>query len=310
MQCSNKSKLLFLWFPLSCIHVRVFQKSCKALITSLFDCCHAPDVFKHPKQIKVEWKTIFFKLIDKWGSSSKPVVDGWHNRDLSNWPFFRWTTGSRLSAILWRVCLLDKWYCGWQERTSFCWYSRHECDVSSIVLPKRIEFFVYSACPEFATLHFYVNNLHCSYLQGELLLYHKVCVFLNHRCNMNTSTIASNVTRREQCGHASNSLILNVIVTIFLFVLLLGILLGNTLVIMAIAMVRRLWTPPNILLVSLAASDWLIGAIVVPLSLLTEQRYIFGHACDIILLLENLLSSSSIINLTAIAVDRYLLLTR
>lgn len=88
---------------------------------------------------------------------------------------------------------------------------------------------------------------------------------------------------------------------------------GNIMICLAVLMVRKLRTPPNFLLVSLALTDLLVGAIVEPLSLIYEIRgqWIFGPVvCKFYTSADVTLCTASILNLCAISVDRYMAITK
>ncbi|XP_030638793.1 trace amine-associated receptor 13c-like [Chanos chanos] len=86
---------------------------------------------------------------------------------------------------------------------------------------------------------------------------------------------------------------------------------GNLLVIISVCHFKRLQTPTNILILSLAVSDFLVGLFVMPLQLimLIESCWIFGEAvCMLYIFFSFQLTCVSINNVTLIAVDRYLAL--
>src|SRR6218665_991523 len=92
-----------------------------------------------------------------------------------------------------------------------------------------------------------------------------------------------------------------------------GTVLGNVLVVTAVAIVRKLQTPSNLLIVSLAVSDLLVAVLVMPPATAYELmgRWTLGTAvCDAWTSLDVLLCTASILNLCTISVDRYLVITR
>lgn len=84
---------------------------------------------------------------------------------------------------------------------------------------------------------------------------------------------------------------------------------GNILVLLSVAINRKLRTTTNYLVVSLAAADLLIGSLVLPFSaiLQLEKRWLFGSMfCDIWASTDVLCCTASILSLCAISIDRYI----
>ncbi|XP_065119565.2 trace amine-associated receptor 13c-like [Paramisgurnus dabryanus] len=82
----------------------------------------------------------------------------------------------------------------------------------------------------------------------------------------------------------------------------------NLLVIISISHFKKLHTPTNMLILSLAVADLLIGLIVMPLEAirLIEMCWYFGDTiCRLFLIFLELFLSTSLSNLVLIAVDRY-----
>ncbi|OON13863.1 7 transmembrane receptor [Opisthorchis viverrini] len=88
---------------------------------------------------------------------------------------------------------------------------------------------------------------------------------------------------------------------------------GNFLVILAVTLVKKLQTPSNILIVSLAFSDFFVGLLVLPFAILDLLKgyWPFNEPlCDMYISFDVLLCTASILNLCAISIDRYLVITR
>ncbi|XP_056322450.1 trace amine-associated receptor 13c-like [Danio aesculapii] len=82
----------------------------------------------------------------------------------------------------------------------------------------------------------------------------------------------------------------------------------NLLVIISISHFKKLHTPTNMIILSLAVNDLLIGLIVMPVDAvkLIETCWYFGDTlCDLYMIIMGLLLSASLSNLILIAVDRY-----
>uniref|UniRef100_A0AAY4B1B0 G-protein coupled receptors family 1 profile domain-containing protein n=1 Tax=Denticeps clupeoides TaxID=299321 RepID=A0AAY4B1B0_9TELE len=84
---------------------------------------------------------------------------------------------------------------------------------------------------------------------------------------------------------------------------------GNLLVIVSVCHFKQLHTPTNLLILSLAVADFLMGILVMPfqMSFTIEPCWMFGFVlCEIYKLCSMQLTVVSIFNVTLIAVDRYI----
>ncbi|KAI4900235.1 hypothetical protein NFI96_026025 [Prochilodus magdalenae] len=87
---------------------------------------------------------------------------------------------------------------------------------------------------------------------------------------------------------------------------------GNLLIIISVCHFKRLHTPTNMLILSLAVSDFLVGLLVIPVTLIwaIESCWVFTRGfCMGYLLTSYCLTSTSIYNVALIAVDRYFALS-
>ncbi|XP_044141596.1 5-hydroxytryptamine receptor 1D [Bufo gargarizans] len=103
-----------------------------------------------------------------------------------------------------------------------------------------------------------------------------------------------------------------VTVSIFLSLLTLATLLSNIFVIITIYMTRKLHTPANYLIGSLAFTDLLVSILVMPISIVytVNHSWTFGQIiCDIWLLSDITCCTASILHLCVIALDRYWAIT-
>lgn len=90
-------------------------------------------------------------------------------------------------------------------------------------------------------------------------------------------------------------------------------IVGNILVIIAVLTSRSLKGPQNLFLVSLAAADILVATLIIPFSLANELQGFWAFSsiwCEIFLALDVLFCTSSIVHLCAIALDRFLSISR
>ncbi|XP_059199428.1 trace amine-associated receptor 13c-like [Centropristis striata] len=82
----------------------------------------------------------------------------------------------------------------------------------------------------------------------------------------------------------------------------------NLLIIISVSHFRQLHTPTNILLLSLAVSDFLVGLLVMPVDALQRTHcWLFGDlVCSLYVFVSYITFSASVVNMVLISVDRYL----
>uniref|UniRef100_A0AAG5CS18 G-protein coupled receptors family 1 profile domain-containing protein n=1 Tax=Anopheles atroparvus TaxID=41427 RepID=A0AAG5CS18_ANOAO len=90
-------------------------------------------------------------------------------------------------------------------------------------------------------------------------------------------------------------------------------LFGNVLVILAVCRERTLQTVTNYFIVSLAIADLLVAVVVMPFAvyvLVNGAWSLPNFACDFYIAMDVICSTSSIFNLVAISIDRYIAVTQ
>ncbi|XP_058064373.1 alpha-2Db adrenergic receptor [Anopheles bellator] len=104
-----------------------------------------------------------------------------------------------------------------------------------------------------------------------------------------------------------------IVASIIVTILMIVIVVGNMLVIIAIATEKTLKNIQNWFIASLAVADFFLGLVIMPFSLANELMgyWIFGNWwCDVHSAMDVLLCTSSIMNLCLISLDRYWSITK
>lgn len=125
--------------------------------------------------------------------------------------------------------------------------------------------------------------------------------------NVSFNTTADSV---EASGYSDVEII---IISILFLSIIVGTVVGNILVCVAVCLVRKLRRPCNYLLVSLAISDLCVAILVMPMATFYEihGRWIFGEImCNLWVSFDVLCCTASILNLCMISVDRYYAITK
>ncbi|KAI4900078.1 hypothetical protein NFI96_007093 [Prochilodus magdalenae] len=115
----------------------------------------------------------------------------------------------------------------------------------------------------------------------------------------------NNASCRKEVRTGSGNLLLYV----FLSCVSLCTVLMNLLVIISISHFKQLHTPTNLLILSLAVADLLVGLVVMPVNimqLIHSCWYLGKVACSVYPVINGLSSSASLCSLVFIAVDRYI----
>ncbi|KAM4630499.1 alpha-2Db adrenergic receptor-like [Polymixia lowei] len=126
----------------------------------------------------------------------------------------------------------------------------------------------------------------------------------------NINQIPSNSSRSPPLPHSQ---VASVFIVLVVTVIILGTVVGNVLVVVAVFTSRALRAPQNLFLVSLASADILVATLVIPFSLANEVMgyWYFGPTwCSFYLALDVLFCTSSIVHLCAISLDRYWSITK
>ncbi|XP_025992168.2 dopamine D2-like receptor isoform X3 [Solenopsis invicta] len=168
----------------------------------------------------------------------------------------------------------------------------------------------------FDDLSDYINRLNYSVLVN-LTAYYDGGAGLNlSSVNCTSSIVAGGAVRPGECAGTAGvdeksnanswwALILVIVPCLTLF--------GNVLVILAVVKERTLQTVTNYFIVSLAVADLLVAVLVMPFAvyvLVNGSWSLPGFVCDFYIAMDVTCSTSSIFNLVAISIDRYIAVTQ
>ncbi|CAB3227636.1 unnamed protein product [Arctia plantaginis] len=128
-------------------------------------------------------------------------------------------------------------------------------------------------------------------------------------------TLDDNITlyRPSHIKHLKYSTPVAIFLTLIFMIVIVGTVIGNILVCVAVRLVRKLRRPSNYLIVSLAVSDLCVALMVMPVATVYDimGTWPFGPViCDFWVSSDVLSCTASILNLCMISVDRYYAITK
>lgn len=136
----------------------------------------------------------------------------------------------------------------------------------------------------------------------------------NSMDGMDDYDVSMNGTNNTVVLHALGYSTLHIIISsIVLTFMMIVVVIGNMLVIIAIATEKSLKNLQNWFIASLAVADFFVGLLIMPFSLANELMgyWIFGSVwCSIHSAMDVLLCTSSIMNICLISLDRYWSITQ
>ncbi|XP_059355268.1 trace amine-associated receptor 4-like [Carassius carassius] len=115
--------------------------------------------------------------------------------------------------------------------------------------------------------------------------------------------------RPDSCMKLHRLTVVKVVMYVFMVLMILTTVFGNLLIIISISHFKQLQSPTHLIVRSLAASDCLLGSLVMPYSMVRSVEgcwYLGDVVCKVHSSLDMTFSISSLIHLSLISVDRYM----
>ncbi|XP_026118392.1 trace amine-associated receptor 4-like [Carassius auratus] len=115
--------------------------------------------------------------------------------------------------------------------------------------------------------------------------------------------------RPDSCMKLHRLTVVKVAMYVFMVLLILTTVFGNLLIIISISHFKQLQSPTHLIVRSLAASDCLLGSLVMPFSMVRSVEgcwYLGDFVCKVHSSLDMSFCISSILHLSLISVDRYM----
>ncbi|KAJ0170828.1 hypothetical protein K1T71_013600 [Dendrolimus kikuchii] len=136
---------------------------------------------------------------------------------------------------------------------------------------------------------------------------------LNSSANWSFFDYNSTHIKHVHIKHTKYSIPVTILLSTLFLIVIVGTIIGNILVCVAVRLVRKLRRPSNYLIVSLAVSDLCVALMVMPVATAYDilGTWPFGPViCDFWVSSDVLSCTASILNLCMISVDRYYAITK